>query len=158
MAAADGQESCANIGVIQASIQFLKNDARHREEKPYAFRYEPETKDIPYSNMETEKIEGISITDIRGRDDEFSLESNGFTVLRHQSALEYGEYFDPNRVRVYFQELEELLKVHFNVSRVEIFRHQVRSYRPKEGDTLSLIGSIGAKASSRLPFLYGQGV
>lgn len=112
--------------VVQANIHFLKTDARHQKEKPYAFRYELDTEDIPQSNMEMENVEGIRITDIRGLEREFSLGSNGFTVLRNQSALEYRDYYDPSRVLVYFRELERLLETHLNASKVEIFRHGVR--------------------------------
>ena len=129
MAAADGissQGSSANHAAIQANIHFLKADARHQEEKPYAFRYELDTEDIPQSNMEMEKVEGILITDIRGQEREYSLDPNGFTILRHQSALGYEEYYDPNRVWVYFHELEDLLKIHLSASKVEVFRHGVR--------------------------------
>ena len=124
MAAAES--SSANPAVVQANVHFLKHDARHHEEKPYAFRYELDTQDIPQSNMEMEKIEGIPISDIRGIECEYSLDSNGFTVLKHQSAIEYGDYYDMNIVWVYLHELEDLLKIHLNANKVEIFRHGVR--------------------------------
>lgn len=129
MAAADSlgsQGSSADPAVVQANIHFLKTDARYQKEKPYAFRYELDAEDVPQSNMEMEKVEGILITDIRGLEREYSLDLNGFTVLEHQSALEYGDYYDPSRVWVYFRELEDLLKTHLNASKVEIFRHGVR--------------------------------
>ena len=129
MAAADGlgsRGSSADPVVVQANLHFLKKDARHQEEKPYAFRYEADTEDIPQSNMEMERVDGILIRDIRGEESDYSLDSNGFMVLRHQSALEYREYYDLERVWVYLHELEDLLKNHLNASKVEIFRHGVR--------------------------------
>ena len=124
--------SNANSAVIEANIHFLKPDGRHQEEKPYAFRYELDTEEVSQSNMEMEKVEGISITDIRGREPEYSLDANGFTVLRHQSTLDYGDYYDSNRVCVYFRELEDLLKTSLNASKVEVFRHGVRRCLRKE--------------------------
>ena len=126
MAAAE--TSIAKFAVVQANMHFLKYDARHNEEKPYAFRYELDTQDIPQSNMEMEKIEGISISDIRGIEHEYSLDSNGFTILKHQSAIEYRDYYDLNIVWVYLHELEDLLKIYLRASKVEIFRHGVRLY------------------------------
>lgn len=122
-----GSESLStNPAVIQANIHFLKGNPRHQQEKPYAFRYELETDDIPQSNMEMEKVEGVIITDIRGLEHEYSLDSNGFAVLRHQSALEYRDYYDPNKVWIYIRELEDLLKISLNARKVEVFRHGVR--------------------------------
>ena len=135
MAPANGlrpQYSNAHPAVVQANIHFLKPDARHQDEKPYAFRYELDTEEVPQSNMEMEKVEGVGITDIRGRELEFSLDANGFTVLRHQSALDYGDYYDPNRVWVYLHELEDLLRTNLNASKVEVFRHGVRRCLRKE--------------------------
>lgn len=126
------QYSNADPAVVQADIHFLKPDARHQEEKPYAFRYELDIEEVPQSNMEMEKVEGIWITDIRGRESEYSLNTNGFTVLKHQSALDYGDYYDPNRVSIYLRELEDLLKVRLNASKVEVFRHGVRRCLRKE--------------------------
>ena len=76
MAAADNQglqDSSVTLAAIRANIHFLKTDARYQKEKPYAFRYELDTKDIPQSNMEMEKVEGILIRDIRGLEPEYSL-------------------------------------------------------------------------------------
>lgn len=120
--------TCDSPAVIQASIHFLKPDVRHQEEKPYAFRYELGIKDVPQSNMEMEKVEGISITNIRGREHDFSLDHNGFEILRHQSALEYEDYHDPKRIPIYFRELEVLLKTSLKANKAEVFRHGVSSY------------------------------
>ena len=129
MAAADGQglqDSSVDLAAVRANIHFLKTDARYQKEKPYAFRYEPDTKDIPQSNMELEKVEGILIRDIRGLEPEYSLDLHGFTVLRQESALEHRDYYNPDRVWIYLRELEDLLKTHLNASKVEVFRHGVR--------------------------------
>ena len=129
MAAADGQglqDSIVDLAAIRANIHFLKRDVRYQKEKPYAFRYELDTKDIPQSNMEMEKVEGIQIRDIRGLEPQYSLDLHGFSVLRQESALEYGDYYNPNKVWIYLRELEGLLKTHLNASRVEVFRHGVR--------------------------------
>ena len=42
-----------------------------------------------------------------------------------QSALAYGEFYDPEKLQIYFDELAVLLKDRPDASRVEVFRHAV---------------------------------
>lgn len=110
---------------VNASIYFLKKDPLHEEEKPYAFRYELNTEDVPQSNMEMEKIEDIPITDIRGIENEFTLDVCGFAVLKLECESQYEDFHDPLGVEGYFRELENLLKKNLGASKVEVFRHGV---------------------------------
>jgi hypothetical protein len=51
----------------------------------------------------------MKIHDIRGTEDEYSLDKEGFQILRHSSAEK--DFVDDDQVRrVYHAEIEELLK------------------------------------------------
>jgi hypothetical protein len=110
--------------VTNAPIHFLKKDDLHEVEKPYAFRFP--VKNIAQTNMEMERVDSIPIEDVRGRESDFTLHNNGFTVLKMGQDLEYESYFDELQVPRYFQAVEELLKQHLNATHAKVFRHGIR--------------------------------
>ncbi|KAL8713802.1 MAG: hypothetical protein Q9225_006712 [Loekoesia sp. 1 TL-2023] len=116
---------------VQAGIYFLKENPNYQEEKPYAFRFEFGSADVPQSNMEMQKIEPITITDIRGFEQDYSLGTNGFAILKFDSNLTYEDFHDSAKVKeYYYQELENLLKSHLGASEVKVFRHGLRKRHP----------------------------
>ncbi|KAL8731037.1 MAG: hypothetical protein Q9166_003688 [cf. Caloplaca sp. 2 TL-2023] len=115
---------------IQSAIYFLKENPSYQDEKPYAFRFELGSAEIPQSNMEMQRVEPISITDIRGFERHYSLDVNGFEVLELDSHLEYKDFYDSDKVKVYLAELEDLLKRHLGASKVKVFRHGLRKRHP----------------------------
>ena len=123
--------------VIETSMFFMKRDALHAEEKPYAYRYAAEI-DIPRSNFVLQKYDHITIKDIRSHLDDFSLEKNGFTILKMTDEIPYEAYFDPFKVEAYFRQLEAILQQHLQASFVQVFRHAVRlSNTQNEGKPLT---------------------
>ncbi|KAI4149667.1 MAG: hypothetical protein L6R39_002449 [Caloplaca ligustica] len=115
---------------VQSAIHFLKENPSYQHEKPYAFRFALSSNDIPQSNMEMQKVEPITITDIRGFEQDYSLDVNGFTILELDSKLGYHDFYDSERVKVYFAELEDLLEYHLGASKVKVFRHGLRKRHP----------------------------
>lgn len=123
MASKKEQESLASV---EASLHFLKKSPLYEEEKPYAFRYELTTDDVPQSNMEMEKIDCVPIINMRTIQDKLSLEVNGFEVVEIESKLSYEDFFDPSKIEIYFRELERLLQLRLGASKVEVFRYGVQ--------------------------------
>ncbi|KAI4195847.1 MAG: hypothetical protein LQ346_003338 [Caloplaca aetnensis] len=115
---------------VESAIHFLQENPSYRHEKPYAFRFAPGPIDIPQTNMQMQKVEPIAIADIRGSEHDFSLDPNGFTILKLDSELEYAGFHDPEKVKVYFHEVEGLLKLHLGASEVKVFRHGLRKRDP----------------------------
>ncbi|EEQ34347.1 conserved hypothetical protein [Microsporum canis CBS 113480] len=66
---------------VQASLFFLTPDELHKQQRPYTFKFPPNN-GCPQSNMVHQKIDGITVEDMRGREEQFQLERNGFTVLK----------------------------------------------------------------------------
>lgn len=114
-----------SLPVVKSHLYFLKKNPLHLTEKPYAFRFRLEDESIPQTNMEMERKGPIVISDIRGSEESFSLESNGFTVLKLKSELLPEDFYNSEKVPIYLRELESLLKGHFKCSHVEIFRYGV---------------------------------
>ncbi|MBV8167215.1 MAG: methyltransferase [Alphaproteobacteria bacterium] len=68
----------------------------------------------------------IEIQDARGREAEFSLDRNGFALVRAPSLVR--DFYDPAEVeRVYYPEVEQLLRERVGAARVVIFDHTVRN-------------------------------
>ena len=111
--------------MVNASLYFLRTDPIHRAEKPYAFRYEIGTDEVPQSNMEMERRDNIQIADLRGIEKHFTLETHGFTILRLESQLKYEDFYNQKKIGTYFCELEDLLATQLKASTVKVFRHGV---------------------------------
>jgi hypothetical protein len=121
----------AQAEAIISSIHFLKRSPVFLEEKPYAFRFDREDDSIPQTNMTMEEVEGIAIANMRGAEDAFTLEKNGFEVMELQSKLAYEDFDDKTKIPVYLRELEELLQRRLGANQVLVFRHGLRKRHPE---------------------------
>jgi len=112
-------------GDVLTDLIFLKPDEKHLHEKPYRLRYDPGGT-IPRTNCETQVQKNVLVHDIRGTEAKYTLDRNGFQVLKMESRLTPEEFHDRERVKsVYYDELKELLKRTFGARRVEILEHGV---------------------------------
>lgn len=116
-------------GDMLASIYFMKKNILHEVEKPYAFRYAIDG--VKQTNMEMEKMEGILISDIRGREHEYRMEDQGFEILKLDEESDYDSFFNAAGLSRYFKTLENLLKEKLKASEVRVFRHGVRKRHPE---------------------------
>ncbi|KAI9689073.1 MAG: hypothetical protein M1822_000810 [Bathelium mastoideum] len=113
---------------IFASIYFLKRSKLFEAEKPYAFRFP--VQDIAQTNMNMERVDSISISNIRNEKKPLSFEDDGIAVLTlKDNGLESGSV-DETSLQSYFRALEELLKNYLQASHVRVFRHGVSNYIP----------------------------
>ncbi|EAL85031.1 putative CmcJ-like methyltransferase [Aspergillus fumigatus Af293] len=94
---------------VQASMFFLTPDELHKQQRPYTFKFPPYN-GCPQSNMTHEKINGITVENMRGREDQFQLERNGFTILKVNTGLEYDDFFKQKGVTQYLRLMEGVLK------------------------------------------------
>ncbi|KAL9132721.1 MAG: hypothetical protein Q9175_006100 [Cornicularia normoerica] len=83
------------------------------------------------SNVEYEYVEGISVTDIRGRESDFSLDIHGFELAQQKIPYAYDDFEDTSLItRTYVKHMEHWMKEHFQAEEVLIFDHQVRRRNP----------------------------
>ena len=68
----------------------------------------------------------VLIEDARGRGPEFTLDRNGFTLIKAPTAVR--NFYDPGEIKsVYYPEVERLLRDTLGASRVVAFDHNVRN-------------------------------
>jgi len=68
----------------------------------------------------------VRIEDARGREAEFTLDRNGFTLLHAPTQVR--DFYSPEEVKsVYYPEVERLLRDRLGASRVVVFDHGVRN-------------------------------
>jgi hypothetical protein len=61
-----------------------------------------------------------------GREQELSLERNGFELVEHRTAVK--NFFDPDELKaVYYREVEALIRARSGAARVSVFDHTLRS-------------------------------
>jgi hypothetical protein len=111
---------------VDSEFWFLKREAKHaHDEKPFKLRYDPGP-DIPRQNCLNESVEGITVYDIRGNEDSFSIEHQGFTIGHLRTKLVPEDFDDEDKIKgVYYEEIKELLKNSFGCQRVEVLEHGV---------------------------------
>jgi len=114
----------------KASVYFFKPEEKFNHEKPYGFHVVPRTTNIAQTNIECEKIHGVSVTDMRGHEKDFSLERNGFAHLDVNTDLTYEDYHDSVKVQIYFRQMEAILKDHLKADQVKVFRYGIRKRDP----------------------------
>ena len=105
---------------LTSTLYYLKRGA----EKPARYRIEPPP-GVPKWNGRDDPRE-VRIEDARGREAEFTLDRNGFALLKAPTAV--ADFYSEDEIRrVYFPEVEQLLKDRLGASRVHVFDHNVRN-------------------------------
>jgi len=104
---------------VEASLNYITESS----EKPVYYAYEPP----PGVPRQTGRFvpQPVSIRDARPVLGELSLDRQGFELVRHDTAVT--DFYDRDEVqRVYYPEVDRLLKQATGCSKVVIFDHQVR--------------------------------
>jgi hypothetical protein len=106
---------------LTATLHYLKRGP----EKPVRYVFDPPA-GVPQWNGIDDPRE-IRIEDARGREREFSLDRNGFQLV-HSTSKVKDFYAAPDEVaRIYYPELEALLRDTLGATKVKIFDHAVRN-------------------------------
>lgn len=109
---------------VQAQIYFLKRDQMYEVEKSYSLEFD--TMLFAPSNIKTHVVSDLPIKDIRGMEDEFSFEKNGFAVLELNSKMTYEDFDDIDKIKkVYSPEVAAALLHYMGASGVQVFDAQV---------------------------------
>ncbi|EWZ86330.1 hypothetical protein FOWG_09907 [Fusarium oxysporum f. sp. lycopersici MN25] len=106
-------------------VQTFQSRPGHEQEKPYAFRV-PVSKTCGFQSNFDGKWSPIMLTDVRGHEELFSLDKDGFEWLNHTSSQDILEpSFD---VYSYMKEMSTFLRQHFEVQEVYIYDYVRRSH------------------------------
>jgi hypothetical protein len=104
---------------VEAPVNYLEQTA----EKPVTYLYEPPT-GVSSRSGRTMK-HWMKIQNGRLAVNELTLDRQGFAFVRHQTQV--SNFYDPEEVtRVYYPEVERLLKQATGAMRVDVFDHNVR--------------------------------
>ena len=105
-------------------MNFLNRDELYQHEKPYQFRYNV-ADGIPRSNLRHSKQESLKIHNMRGREEQFSFEKNGFTVLKLDEELSYDDFDTPAGISRYLNIVAKQLRLKLNADTVQVYQYLV---------------------------------
>lgn len=116
-------------GTVTSEVNYLKRLEIFKHERPFQLFF-PVDKDAPdprSSNLEFEMKEQTFV-DIRDKIADFSLDSHGFQVGMHPTALAPTDFSNPEKVKTqYYDEVKEILKtIEGGYDEVYIFDHRLR--------------------------------
>ena len=116
-----------NIAAALPHVEAEMNYLTPMPERPRNYTYDPPA-GVPNSNI-VQEPHRVAIHDARPVADVLSLDAYGFALVEHRSAVQ--DFFDDEEVRrVYYPEVEQLLKQATGADRVHIFDHTVRRRVP----------------------------
>jgi hypothetical protein len=105
---------------IEATVNYLLKS----DETPYTFTGGPGSTEVR-SNQVADPHR-VTMHDGRRLADRFTLDSDGFRFVRHTTAMR--DFFDAEEIaRVYYPEVEALIKAETGASRVVVFDHTLRT-------------------------------
>lgn len=105
---------------ITATLHYLKRGV----EKPTYYRIDPPPGVPQWNGIDDERE--VRIEDARGRESEFTLDRNGFALVKAPTAV--ADFYDAEEIRrIYYPEIEQLLRATLGASRVFVFDHNVRN-------------------------------
>jgi hypothetical protein len=109
---------------VEATLYYLKRSELYKTTKPYSLAFA--AKKIPRSNLKTDKREDVSIRDIRGLENTFNFQRNGFAVIEMQTSMGYHDFDDPKKVdEIFCREVAHCLLEYMNASTVHVFDTRV---------------------------------
>jgi hypothetical protein len=110
----------AEINVVSARLNYLAEATP----KPVNYAYGP-PHGVP-SRSGKYVQQSVAIRDGRGIVGKLSLDTNGFVLIEHETAVK--DFYDPEEVKsVYYPEVERLIKRVTGAERVVVFDHIVRN-------------------------------
>src|SRR3984893_4421213 len=105
---------------LTSTLHYLKRGT----EKPASYRIEPPP-GVPRWNG-IDDPHDVKIEDARGRESEFTLDRNGFALVKAPTAV--ADFYSPQEIkRVYYPEVERLVRDALGASRAFVFDHNVRN-------------------------------
>jgi hypothetical protein len=116
----------SNLPTVETRVQFYKPLAIHEGEKPYECEFSVNAApNARKSNIEYDE-RGIVVRDIRGVEGEFTLEKNGFEIMKHQSTLQQGDYASRDIIEnVYLPECIEIVRRRYDADEVFVLGFNV---------------------------------
>jgi hypothetical protein len=136
--------SATQSAPIRAELNFF--EPLDTTEKPHQYMYIHD----PPRNFQDVPRE-VEIHDIRRHEGDYSLDKNGFQVVKHVAKEK--EFKDEEKIKTgYYKEIEDLLKEVTGAHRVVIFDHTIRRNIPGQVDKPSSRGPVGRVHIDQTPW------
>ena len=117
---ADVAEQDTVPATIEATLNYLKDTG----EAPWTYSGGPGSTEVRSGG--TPEPHRVTIRDGRVGTGGFTLDRNGFRFVRHSTAVK--DFLDPDEIkRVYYPEMEALIKAESGAKRVVVFDHTLRT-------------------------------
>jgi hypothetical protein len=114
--------SIAEAEVMPDTVEATLNYLLDNGEKPVTYVGVPGVSDVRSSGTPDPRVVSLR----NGRDERFTLDRNGFRFVHHDTKVT--SFFDEDEVRrVYYPEMEALVKQESGASRVVVFDHTLRT-------------------------------
>ena len=112
---------------FRASMWFLEESEVYATVKPYSLSFTPEAP-IPRQNIERKEV-SVLISDLRGSEQLFSVDRNGFMVLEFQDQYQEADWDDETSVRaVHYPKIVSEVERAIPEARCIALYHQVCSH------------------------------
>ncbi|KAF2163536.1 hypothetical protein M409DRAFT_68456 [Zasmidium cellare ATCC 36951] len=133
---------------VKTTVNYWKSDADRTpamdKSKPFLDR---KMAFVRYQ-MDHEDVQPVLVHDIRGREDDFTLDKQGFQLCRRQ--IQTQSFTDEEHIKdSYYKEVENLLKETTGATKIHIYDHHIRSLSfeasltaPPIEDSLDLPGPV----------------
>ncbi len=119
----DTAELASDLEFVEADLHYVVDDGRP------SVRYVDWPEEEHKAHIPVYEPHKTKIHNGRLADEAFSLPSHGFTLVAHETAVR--DFFDEDEVRrVYYPEIEQLIKTQGRAERVVVFDHTVRTADP----------------------------
>ncbi|PVH82755.1 hypothetical protein DL98DRAFT_559291 [Cadophora sp. DSE1049] len=103
----------------------ISADFNYYKDPPGGGPPEPNYVDRPQTYDRVPLTQRLTVHDVRGREDQYTLDTTGFEFYKHVSVEK--DFVDDEQIKsVYYPETEELLKKATGASKIYIFDHTVR--------------------------------
>ncbi|HKU94328.1 MAG TPA: CmcJ/NvfI family oxidoreductase, partial [Vineibacter sp.] len=113
-----------DAGIVPKSLTATLHYLKRGPEKPVFYRTDPPPGEPQWNGIDDPHE--VRIEDARGRESEFTLDRNGFALVKAPTAV--ADFYNPEEIRrVYYPEVERLLRDTLGASRVFVFDHNVRN-------------------------------
>jgi hypothetical protein len=144
-------ETLVETAPVFAELNFYDPPATN--EKPHNYMY---STDGPQRNFgDVTKV--VPINDIRGHENEYSLDNNGFQIVKFSPTET--EFVDEEKIKTqYYGEIEDLLKKVTGAYKVVIFDHTIRRAIPGQVDNPSARGPVGRVHIDQTPWAGAERV
>jgi hypothetical protein len=107
---------------VNASLGYLADEELFLEERPYCLKFEAPA-GLRRSNIQVEHRQQ-TIEEIRGREKDFNIDKNGFTLVSFDTKMAYDYFNNESKiVSVYLAEAAEILQRLVGTFRVQIFEY-----------------------------------